>query len=60
MRRLQVTQAQIQGGDQLQELRQISDVKKWEMNQAAGRYICSHKRCSALGKVRISGEILLG
>ncbi|GKK08453.1 hypothetical protein NUBL21985_54560 [Klebsiella pneumoniae] len=48
MRRLQVTQAQIQGGDQLQELRQISDVKKWEMNQAAGRYICSHKRCSAL------------
>ena len=35
MRRLQVTQAQIQGGDQLQELRQISDVKKWEMNQAA-------------------------
>ncbi|MGK3697561.1 phage polarity suppression protein, partial [Escherichia coli] len=27
----------------LQTLRDIIDVKKWEINQAAGRYISSHE-----------------
>ncbi len=27
----------------LQELREIIDIKKWEINQAAGRYIRSHE-----------------
>lgn len=27
----------------LQELREIMDIKKWEVNQAAGRYIFSHE-----------------
>ncbi len=27
----------------MQTLRDIIDVKKWEINQAAGRYICSHE-----------------
>ncbi len=27
----------------LQELREIMDIKKWEINQAAGRYILSHE-----------------
>ncbi|HBQ1520428.1 TPA: Polarity suppression protein, partial [Klebsiella pneumoniae] len=27
----------------MQELRDIMDVKKWEINQAAGRYIRSHE-----------------
>ncbi|KKI43383.1 Polarity suppression protein [Obesumbacterium proteus] len=30
-------------GRSLQTLREIIDVKKWEINQAAGRYIRSHK-----------------
>jgi len=38
---------QVQAGDKqcarrMQELRDITDVKKWEINQAAGRYIRSH------------------
>jgi urease accessory protein UreF len=32
-----------QGGRSLQKLREIIDVKKWEINQAAGRYIRSHE-----------------
>ncbi|HHL6129581.1 TPA: phage polarity suppression protein, partial [Klebsiella pneumoniae] len=27
----------------MQELRDITDIKKWEVNQAAGRYIRSHE-----------------
>lgn len=30
-------------GGRLQELREIIDIKKWEMNRAAVRYICSHE-----------------
>ncbi|MDT3641238.1 phage polarity suppression protein, partial [Cronobacter sakazakii] len=30
-------------GQRLQMLREIIDVKKWEINQAAGRYIRSHE-----------------
>ncbi|HDT5649905.1 TPA: Polarity suppression protein, partial [Klebsiella pneumoniae subsp. pneumoniae] len=30
-------------GQSLQTLREIIDVKKWEINQAAGRYIRSHE-----------------
>ena len=30
-------------GHSLQTLREIIDVKKWEINQAAGRYIRSHE-----------------
>ncbi|EOT7380747.1 phage polarity suppression protein, partial [Enterobacter cloacae] len=30
-------------GRSLQTLREIIDVKKWEINQAAGRYIRSHE-----------------
>lgn len=30
-------------GQRLQMLRDIIDVKKWEINQAAGRYIRSHE-----------------
>ncbi len=31
----------------LQMLRDIIDVKKWEINQAAEHYVRSHKRCIA-------------
>ncbi|MGP3592296.1 phage polarity suppression protein [Vagococcus sp. WN89Y] len=39
---------QVQAGEKqcarrMQELRNITDVKKWEINQAAGRYIRSHE-----------------
>ncbi|WP_276533010.1 phage polarity suppression protein, partial [Enterobacter hormaechei] len=49
-RREELTQAeqayreQLAGsGRSLQTLREIIDVKKWEINQAAGRYIRSHE-----------------
>ncbi|MCP5950638.1 phage polarity suppression protein, partial [Klebsiella pneumoniae] len=31
------------GSRRLQSLRDLIDVKKWEVNQAAGRYIFSHE-----------------
>ncbi|MBC9891721.1 phage polarity suppression protein, partial [Salmonella enterica subsp. enterica serovar Panama] len=31
------------GSRRLQTLRDLIDVKKWEVNQAAGRYIFSHE-----------------
>ena len=34
---------QLLAGDEMQNLRDYIDVKKWEINQAAGRYIRSHE-----------------
>jgi Phage polarity suppression protein (Psu). len=35
-------------GRNLQTLREIIDVKKWEIIQGAGRYICSHEEVQCI------------
>lgn len=41
--REQVLAGDKQSAHRMQALRDITNVKKWEINQAAGRYICSHE-----------------